>query len=139
MRISDWSSDVCSSDLRSGRAHRLLSRQRRFESLHDPRWDRERRCRGSVRVGVSTRLQAKGKAPMKTTLLAIDGMHCDGCARTIEALLARLPGVHKVEASFEERRARVLHYPKSVSATETAAAVATGGFPPRAATRGARR
>src|SRR3546814_1160651 len=67
MRISDWSSDVCSSDL-------------------------------------STRLQAKGKAPMKTTLLAIDGMHCDGCARTIEALLARLQGVHKVEASFEERR-----------------------------------
>src|SRR3546814_2476337 len=107
MRISDWSSDVCSSDLRSGRAHRLLSRQRRFESLHDPRWDRERRCRGSVRVGVSTRLQAKGKAPMKTTLLAIDGMHCDGCARTIEALLARLPGVHKVEASLDRKSTRL--------------------------------
>src|SRR3546814_16105105 len=90
MRISDWSSDVCSSDL-------------------------------------STRLQAKGKAPMKTTLLAIDGMHCDGCARTIEALLARLPGVHKVETSFEERRARVLHAPQRVSETEFAEAVAKGG------------
>src|SRR3546814_5621734 len=46
---------------------------------------------------------------MKTTILTIQGMHCDGCAHTIEALLARVPGVRKAEASFDERQARILH------------------------------
>ena len=65
---------------------------------------------------------------MKTTILTIEGMHCDGCARTIEALLARVPGVRKAEASFDERQARVLHNQTAASATDLAAAVAKGGF-----------
>lgn len=71
---------------------------------------------------------AAGRRTMKTTLMAIDGMHCDGCARTIEALLSRLPSVRKVEASFDERRARVLHDKESVSETDLVEAVAKGGF-----------
>lgn len=70
----------------------------------------------------------KGNADMKTTLLAVKGMHCDGCARTIEALLARVPGVRKAEASFEERRARVLHDQDEAPETDLVAAVAKGGF-----------
>jgi len=65
---------------------------------------------------------------MKTSLLTIEGMHCDGCARTIEALLARLPGVRKVDASFAERYARVLYDPETVSERQIAQAIAKGGF-----------
>jgi Hg(II)-responsive transcriptional regulator len=72
---------------------------------------------------------------MKTALLAIDGMHCDGCARTIEALLARLPGIRKAEASFAERRARVLYDPATVSESQIVQAVAKGGFTARAESR----
>src|SRR3546814_10788848 len=38
MRISDWSSDVCSSDLlRSGRSHRIRSAKWRIDILYGPR------------------------------------------------------------------------------------------------------
>mgnify|MGYP002625069696 CR=1 FL=1 len=70
---------------------------------------------------------------MKTTILNIDGMHCDGCARTIEALLSRVEGVRKAEASFDEGRARVLHDPASAPEAELAAALAKGGFKAKAA------
>lgn len=70
----------------------------------------------------------KGPQKMKTTILTIEGMHCDGCARTIETLLERVPGVRKAEASFDERRARVLHDQTTASAADLAAAIAKGGF-----------
>ena len=70
----------------------------------------------------------KGNADMKTTLLAVKGMHCDGCARTIEALLARVPGVRKAEASFEDRGVRILHDRDEAPEAELVAAVAKGGF-----------
>jgi len=70
----------------------------------------------------------RGTSDMKTTLLAVKGMHCDGCARTIEALLARVPGVRKAEASFDDRQARVLHDQDEAPETELVAAVAKGGF-----------
>lgn len=65
---------------------------------------------------------------MKTTILTIDGMHCDGCARTIEALLSRVEGVRKADASYDERQARVLHDQKTAPTTRLAEAVAKGGF-----------
>lgn len=74
-----------------------------------------------------------GNHDMKTTILNIEGMHCDGCARTIEALLSRVPGVHKAEASFDERRARVLHDQHEAPVADLAAAIATGGFKAKAA------
>jgi copper chaperone CopZ len=70
---------------------------------------------------------------MKTTELRIEGMHCDGCARTVEALLGGVPGVKKARVSFADRAARVLHDPESASAAELAAAVETGGFKAREA------
>lgn len=65
---------------------------------------------------------------MKTTVLTIEGMHCDGCAHTIEALLARVPGVRSVDASFDERQARILHDPNSTSEADLVAAITKGGF-----------
>lgn len=75
----------------------------------------------------------KGTHEMKTTILTIDGMHCDGCARTIEALLSRVPGVRKAEASYDERQARVLHDQNEARAADLTAAVAKGGFTAKAA------
>ena len=75
----------------------------------------------------------RGMRHMKTTILTIEGMHCDGCARTVEALLVRLPGVRKAEASFDERRARILHDQTQATDAEFAAAVAKGGFTATAA------
>ncbi|MBO6950068.1 MAG: MerR family transcriptional regulator [Rhodospirillales bacterium] len=74
--------------------------------------------------------QPEGKdAPdMKTTLLNIEGMHCDGCAHTIELLLTRVPGVRKVDASYAERQARVLHDPDTASKEDLVTAIDKGGF-----------
>lgn len=44
---------------------------------------------------------------MPTLTLDVDGMHCGGCASTVERLLADLPGVRSVEADHREARVRV--------------------------------
>jgi DNA-binding transcriptional MerR regulator len=69
----------------------------------------------------------KGRA-MRTAIFKIDGMHCDGCARTIEALLSMEPGVRKVGVSFEAREARVLFEPHTVSEDRLAAAISNAGY-----------
>jgi len=71
---------------------------------------------------------AKGGTDMKTTVLAVTGMHCDGCARTIEALLGRVAGVRKAQASFREGEARVLHDRDEAPEAELLAAIEKGGF-----------
>lgn len=70
---------------------------------------------------------------MKTTILNVDGMHCDGCAQTIEALLSRVPGVRKAEASYEEAHARILHDQEQAPVADLIAAIAKGGFDVKAA------
>jgi Hg(II)-responsive transcriptional regulator len=52
---------------------------------------------------------------VKTVTFKIDGMHCDGCARTIEALVATEPGVRKASVSYDSREARVLFEPDLAS------------------------
>jgi copper chaperone CopZ len=44
---------------------------------------------------------------VKTGIYRIEGMHCDGCAQTIEALLGPMPGVKRVAVSFGAREAQV--------------------------------
>jgi copper chaperone CopZ len=56
----------------------------------------------------ATRTRAKGRI-VKTTTLRIEGMHCDGCAETLQFLLGREEGVRKVEVSFDKSEARILH------------------------------
>lgn len=70
----------------------------------------------------------RGKPAMKPTTMTIKGMHCDGCARTVEALLTRLPGVRKADASFDKRQARVLHDQDKAPEADLVAAIAKGGF-----------
>ncbi|RWI36163.1 MAG: MerR family transcriptional regulator [Mesorhizobium sp.] len=69
----------------------------------------------------------KGRS-MKTTTFKIEGMHCDGCARTIEALVSTEPGVRKATVSFKTQEARILFDPKAMSADQLAAAIRKAGY-----------
>jgi copper chaperone CopZ len=65
---------------------------------------------------------------MNSLTLAIEGMHCDGCAETIKALLAVESGVKASSVSFKERRARVLYDPAAVDESRLVAAIEKAGF-----------
>ncbi len=65
---------------------------------------------------------------VKTTSFKIEGMHCDGCARTIEALISTEPGVRKAAVSFKTREAHVLFEPQTVSEDQLAAAIRNAGY-----------
>jgi copper chaperone CopZ len=58
--------------------------------------------------------------------LAIEGMHCEGCAQTIQKSLRLCPGVAKAEVSFEKGRAVVTGDGMEVAALERA--VTEGGY-----------
>jgi len=74
-----------------------------------------------------TKAQAKGHA-VKTTILKVKGMHCDGCAQTLQFLLGREAGVHKVDVSFADSEARILHDPIASDEKRLAAVVNKAGF-----------
>jgi MerR family transcriptional regulator, copper efflux regulator len=65
---------------------------------------------------------------MKTAILKIDGMHCDGCARTVQALVSAEPGVQKATVSFKTREARVLFDPQAVSEDHLTATIRQAGY-----------
>lgn len=65
---------------------------------------------------------------MKTLTVAIEGMHCDGCAETVKALLTLETGVKAVNVSYPERHARVLYDPTAVDEAKLVAAIEKGGY-----------
>ena len=65
---------------------------------------------------------------MHSVTLKVEGMHCDGCAATIQALIERIAGVRKAAVSFGDGEARVLYDPGSVDAAQLTAAIEKSGF-----------
>ena len=65
---------------------------------------------------------------MKRATLAIGGMHCTGCAQTIEMLLAAEPGVKEAAVSFESNDARVLYDAAVTGEKRLAAAIEKAGY-----------
>jgi len=65
---------------------------------------------------------------MNAVILKIEGMHCDGCAATMQALIERNGGVRKAAVSFSDGEARVLYDPQSVTEEQLTAAIEKGGF-----------
>lgn len=65
---------------------------------------------------------------MKNVAFKVEGMHCTGCAATIQALLERNGGVKKAAASFDKGEARVLYDPAVISEDQVAAAIEKAGF-----------
>ncbi len=65
---------------------------------------------------------------MKSATLTIEGMHCDGCAKTIEALLAAEPGVKAATVSCGNGSARVLYDQASIDLQRLVSAVERAGY-----------
>jgi len=65
---------------------------------------------------------------MKSLELRIQGMHCDGCAGTIEALLAREPGVKGASISYAAGKGQILYDPEATDPVRIAATIERAGF-----------
>lgn len=65
---------------------------------------------------------------MDTTTLKVDGMHCQGCARTVQHLIEQVRGVHGCSVSLESKQARVAYDPAHVSAETIADTVRDAGY-----------
>lgn len=65
---------------------------------------------------------------MTEAYFKIEGMHCEGCAQTIEALLGAEPGVRRVAVSFQAREAQVRFDPKATDDAHLAAAIERAGY-----------
>jgi len=72
---------------------------------------------------------------MKNSTFKIEGMHCTGCASTIQMLLQRKPGVRRVSAYFNSGEARILYDPAAVSEDDLVATIEKAGY--RVTTRSA--
>lgn len=89
-----------------------------------------RRATKAIRPSSKTDRQnrtTKGR-DVKTATFKIDGMHCDGCARTIEALVSTEPGVRKASVSFKTHEARILFDPQALGEDQLAAAIRKAGY-----------
>ncbi|MBI1942352.1 MAG: heavy-metal-associated domain-containing protein [Betaproteobacteria bacterium] len=60
--------------------------------------------------------------------VAIEGMHCDGCAETIKALLSLEAGVEAATVSWQEGRAHVSYDPAAVDPAKLVAAIERCGY-----------
>ena len=65
---------------------------------------------------------------METLELRIDGMHCDGCVKSVTRTLTALPGVEKVDVSLAEGKANVSYDPARSGVAEFRRAVERAGF-----------
>lgn len=65
---------------------------------------------------------------MKTAILKIEGMHCDGCASNVQSLLERQIGIKKAATSFQDREARILYDPAAVSEAQLVNVVERAGY-----------
>lgn len=65
---------------------------------------------------------------METLSWKIEGMHCAGCAKTIEARLAREPGVLRAEVAFPTRSARILLDPGIASPEALTSLIERAGY-----------
>lgn len=70
-------------------------------------------------------------AHLRHLTLAIDGMDCAGCAGTIQAALARAPGVSKATVSFDKKQAEVQYDPSKTSPESLIAVVASTQYKAR--------
>jgi copper chaperone CopZ len=65
---------------------------------------------------------------MSHATFKVEGMHCTGCAATIQALLQWNEGVLSASASFDEGEARVLYDPAVISQDDLARAIEKAGY-----------
>ena len=118
------------------------SKVEQFERMRSTLRDLLSHCPGRGDLGACPIIQAlsvtkaseprgetgKGKREMKSVDLSIQGMHCDGCAKTVEALLKSEPGVKSATISYSKGIARVVFDPTSVDLSALVKAVERAGY-----------
>lgn len=65
---------------------------------------------------------------MKSVTLKIEGMHCDGCARTVKALIGSEPGVRGADVSYQDGQARILYDPQAIGEEQLVKLIEQGGY-----------
>ena len=65
---------------------------------------------------------------MKNQRLHIQGMHCVGCAMTVDGALEDLPGVKSASTNYARQTADVEYDEKKVTVTQLIAAVEQAGY-----------
>lgn len=58
----------------------------------------------------------------------VEGLHCDGCVKSVTRMLTGLPGVEKVEVSLQEAKASVDFDASKSGLPEMKKAVERAGF-----------
>ena len=69
-----------------------------------------------------------GRPAMKTLLFEIEGMHCEGCVDTVQALLKMEVGVQAASVSLKEGTARVLVDPTKAEQKRLATILERAGY-----------
>jgi copper chaperone CopZ len=72
--------------------------------------------------------ERSAKKVFETLTFKISGMHCDGCAWTIQALLSAEPGVQTATVSFKDSEARVRYDRLAIDENRLAAAIEQPGY-----------
>jgi len=63
-----------------------------------------------------------------TGRFAVEGMHCNGCVRSVTGAVSRLPGVEKVDVSLDDKRATVAYDATAVQPEQIVKAIEAAGF-----------
>jgi copper chaperone len=58
----------------------------------------------------------------------VEGLHCDGCVKSVTRMLTGIPGVEKVDVSLAEGKAEVSFDPAKAGLPEFKRAVERAGF-----------
>ena len=66
---------------------------------------------------------------MATMTYDVPRIHCDGCVRTITMAVNQLPGISKVDASFETKKVLVEFNPGAVDDGRIREALKMAGYP----------
>lgn len=74
------------------------------------------------------RTSIRGRSTMKTYVIAVDGMHCEGCVSTVKALLEIEAGVKAASVSLKDKTARVLADPAQTDPERLASAISRAGY-----------
>jgi copper chaperone len=69
-------------------------------------------------------------AAVRTQVVAVRGMHCGGCERTVTRAVSALPGVERADADFVAEEVAVRFDPGRVDVEAIRAAVRDAGFSP---------
>ena len=59
---------------------------------------------------------------------AVDGMHCQGCVKSVTGAVTRVPGVKRVDVSLESKAATVEFDATAASPAAIVAAIEGAGF-----------